>query len=151
MEKDFLDCEIVPAAMYKQFEAWFNCRMRNGFYLEKEASTGFFVIRESTNPRFQNGNIIQSIEGQLISKKNQGQVDKLCMTGDFSEVVCEELADILAKQKAPGRKRIQDTLRRHEIEQHTKRQRQQRDAMKILQTCSLSSLSSSSSSSSSSL
>ncbi len=131
MTNEYTDSDIVPAAMYKQFELRFNCRERNGFYLQKEQKTGFFLIEESTNPQFQNGLIIESIGGELISRKTQLQVDRLCMTADLSKVEAKELAEVLSQQNTKSRKAIKRKMQEHEQNQILKKERAERDSTRI--------------------
>jgi hypothetical protein len=131
MRNEYRDSEIVPAALYKQFELKFNCRARNGFWLQKEQKTGFFVIKESTNPQFQNGQIIESIGGVLIRKKTQAQVDKLCMTADLSKLEAKELSQVLAQQNTKNRNAIKRKMAEHEQQQTLKKERAERDSARI--------------------
>jgi len=131
MANEYTDSDIVPAAMYKQFELRFNCRERNGFCLQKEKKTGFFLIEESTNPQFQNGLIIESIGGDLISKNTQLQVDRLCMTADLSKLEAKELAQVLAQQNTKDRNAIKRKMEEHQKQQTLKKQRAERDSARI--------------------
>ena len=106
MENDFHSCEFVTANLYKKFEAKFYCKQRNGFYLEKEARTGFFIVVESTNERFRDGDVVQVIDGETISKKTQNQINSLSMTANFDNVVAEPLSKVLLEQKGREKERI---------------------------------------------
>ena len=131
MENDFQSCEFVPASLYKKFEVKFYCKQRNGFYLEKESRTGLFVVVESTNEHFRDGDVVQVIDGENISKKTQNQVNSLSLTANFHEVIAEPLTNVLLQQQGNERKRIKRRISDVTKEQHVTSARKLRDAAKI--------------------